>query len=197
MIVFNRPTSLKIEKYINVLENSFSLPFNFDELNEDEIDNLGSEYFYSWFSHYEYIKSLYEIEVLIVDIEIPDNLKRFVNEIRKCYAFQQYNAANSLCRTILEITMRDVGIRIGEIHWPKDGDTKNFYKKYPPNIIREKVSNGNDKLKKRIEVLYYELSSHIHGYKNNVNISIKETLLVIQDIYDYNKSKFDNGLTLK
>lgn len=198
MIVFNRPTSLKIEKYLNVLENSFSQPFNLDELNEEEIDNLGSEYFYSWFSHYEYIKSLYEIEVLIVDIAVPDHLKQFVNEIRKCYAFQQYNAANSLCRTILEIAMRDIGIKIGEIHWSKeDGDTKEFYRQYPPWDMRNKVTKGNDKLRNRIKKLYDELSSLIHGYNSNVNISIKETLLVIQDIYEHNKPKLDKGLTPK
>lgn len=74
-----------------------------DELHENEIEQLGSDLFYSWFSHYEYIEGLYNIGSLILSIgKIPENLVHFIHEARNCYAFQQYSAVYSLCRTILD-----------------------------------------------------------------------------------------------
>jgi hypothetical protein len=73
------------------------------ELDENDIENLGSDLFYSWFSHYEYIEGLYEIGSLTLSCgKVPANLSKFVDEARHCYTFQQYNAVFSLCRTILE-----------------------------------------------------------------------------------------------
>jgi hypothetical protein len=81
------------------------------ELDEDEIDKIGSELFYSWFSHHEYVVSLYEIGSLTLSCgSIPAHLSVFVNEARHCYTFQQYNAVFSLCRTVLEICIKDLAV---------------------------------------------------------------------------------------
>jgi hypothetical protein len=71
-----------------------------DNLNDDEIENL-SGLLYSKFSHYEYIKNLYEINSLILTRRVTRNIESYISEARYCYAFEQYNAVYSLCRTIL------------------------------------------------------------------------------------------------
>ena len=96
-----------VEKAIS--ESSSIKEFLKGELDENDIENLGSDLFYSWFSHYEYIKGLYEIGALTLWCgKVPRNLSGFVDEARHCYTFQQFNAVFSLCRTILEICIKDV-----------------------------------------------------------------------------------------
>ncbi|MFC1556954.1 hypothetical protein ACFL6I_19655 [candidate division KSB1 bacterium] len=88
-----------------------------DELAESEIEQLGLDLFYSWFSHYEYIEGFCSIGTLILEKgKIPDYLAHFLDEARICYAFQQYSAVYSLCRTILEITVRNVCIKLKNLY---------------------------------------------------------------------------------
>jgi len=93
------------------------------ELDEEELEDLGSKLFYSWFSHYEYIQGLYEIGALTISCgKVPANLSRFVDEARHCFTFQQYNAVFSLCRTILEVCVKDVATK----HEVLPSDQKNI-----------------------------------------------------------------------
>lgn len=79
------------------------------ELYDDEIEHLESELFYSWFSGYDYIKELFGVGTLIVNVgDLPSSLSKFVDELRLCYVFQSYLAVYALCRTVLEISLRDV-----------------------------------------------------------------------------------------
>lgn len=88
-------------------------------LTEDDFEELGREGLYSWLSHIEYAEGLYRAGALVVACgEVPKNLERFVDETRQCFAFQQYNAVCALCRTMLEIVVRDVAIAYGVI--PRD-----------------------------------------------------------------------------
>ncbi|HYS57974.1 MAG TPA: DUF4145 domain-containing protein [Burkholderiales bacterium] len=85
-------------------------------LTEDDFEELGREGLYSWMSHVEYAQGLYRAGALVVARgEVPKNLERFTDEARQCFAFQQYNAVCALCRTMLEITVRDVAIDYGVI----------------------------------------------------------------------------------
>jgi hypothetical protein len=47
------------------MEGSRLADFLVDELTEQEIEQLGSDHFYSWFSHYEYIEGLYNIDSFV------------------------------------------------------------------------------------------------------------------------------------
>jgi hypothetical protein len=88
-------------------------------LTEYDFEELGRESLYSWMSHVEYAEGLYRAGALVVACgEIPKNLKRFTAEARQCYAFQQYNAVCALCRTMLEIAVKDIAIAFGVI--PRD-----------------------------------------------------------------------------
>lgn len=180
--------SFEVERRIEFVD-SIMVPkgfASFEALTEDEIEQLGSKYFYSWFSHYEYIQSLYEIESLIVGISVPDELKRFVWEVRDCYAFQQYNAVYSLCRTMLEVAMRDIGERTDKIQRPKND--REFYREYPPRTLINITSKG--RLRGKIHNLYDELSSLIHGYKTikstEARATLRKTLVIVQELYDSN-----------
>lgn len=79
------------------------------ELNDDEINRLESDMFYSWFSGYDYVKELYSVGALIAGVgDLPSSLSAFVDELRLCYVFQRYLAIYALCRAVLEITILDL-----------------------------------------------------------------------------------------
>ena len=101
------------------------------ELDENDIEKLGSDLFYSWFCDYEYIQGLYEIGALTLSCgDVPKNLSRFVDEARHCYTFQQYNAVFSLCRTILEVCIKDIATTCKIL--PKDkGNIKRLASRTP------------------------------------------------------------------
>lgn len=177
------------DKIIKVLEGRIGIKLNFDELGEEDIEELGSDLFYSWFSHYEYVEGLYNIGSLIVGISVPPALKEFVAEARACFAFQQYNAVYSLCRTILEVGIRDVCKRKGIIKTKKENLT--YLEQYQDNISQliDKISKGG--LRKKIKHIYYSKTSFlIHGHKTTTQKEAKEvlheTLKTVQEVYSYN-----------
>jgi len=158
--------------------------FDVYKLDWDELENIVSDELYSWFGPYEYIERLIEIGTLIIGLSIPKSLSYFISEARQSYAFQNFNAVYSLCRTILETSMRDVCIRMGKIQRPKDD--KEFYKEYPPRKLINTVSRGS--LRGKIHSLYGELSSLIHGYKTvneeTAKHALQETLIITQELYN-------------
>jgi hypothetical protein len=157
-------------------------------LDEDEVIQLASETLFSWFGPREYVEGLIEIGVLVTNATLPELLKSYIEEARKCYAFQQYNAVNALARIILEIAMRDICIRKGFIK--KMDNNKDSYNKYRPWKLINKVASG--KLKERIEILYYEkLSPTIHGFESfldrDVKIELRNTIQMVEELYELNK----------
>lgn len=86
---------------------------NLAQFNQDELDELGTDWLLTWFSHYEYAEDLLDTASLLVDVHVPQDLARYVGEARSCFAFQQYNAVVSLCRTIMESAARDAERRRG------------------------------------------------------------------------------------
>jgi len=183
----NSNTKFFAETILEVLNTVSDEKINFDDITKTEdIDELISDEFYSWYTPYCYIRGLVEIGVLISGVSTPVELDSFVDEARKCYTFKQYNAVYSLCRTILETAMRDIGVRKGNII-PPENDI-DFYNEYPPRKLINHVSTGG--LNKKIHNLYTELSSLIHGYKmikpSNAKNTLKETLLIVQELYNKN-----------
>ncbi|RMF92975.1 MAG: hypothetical protein D6734_11055 [Candidatus Schekmanbacteria bacterium] len=162
------------------------------DLHDQDIDDLAFSTLFSWFGPKEYIEGLIEIGVMVTEVTIPKILIQYLEEARKCYAFQQYNAVNALSRTILEIAMRDICIRKGYIE--RLVNHKESYKKYPPRKLIDKISSGE--LKKEIENLYYDkLSPTIHGFRSfldkNVNIELRNTIRVVEKLYDLHKIRAD------
>lgn len=67
------------------------------DFDDAEIEELGSKFFYSWYSHHEYIAALAELRPLILRSVAPESVTRLVRQVKNCYAFQQYDAAYGSC----------------------------------------------------------------------------------------------------
>ncbi len=171
------------DKMIKRIEENFQDHVSISCLEDSEIEELGSDIFYSWYSHHEYVEALYDIGSLIVDITIPKTLVDYVSEARTCYAFQQYNAVYGLCRTILEIALRHECDRRGLIQNNKN-NTINI-DLYRPSSLISKVSKGE--LRDRLKQIYQDTSAILHGAKTiqakDAKKMFRDTLEAVQDIY--------------
>ena len=168
-----------IRKFESKSQESVSL----DGLSEAEIEELGSDLFYSWYSHYEYIEALFDIGSLIVGISIPNSLTSYVSEARSCYAFQQYNAVYGLCRTILETAVRHTCERKGLIK--KSGGKVIDFESYKPSELINKASTG--KLREKLKNIYSNTSTMLHGRRTinseDAKAMFRNTLEAVQDLY--------------
>ena len=167
------------------------------ELDEDDIENLGSELFYSWFSHYEYIKGLYEIGALTLSCgKIPANLSGFVDEARHCYTFRQFNAVFSLCRTILEVCIKDLATTCKIL--PADTDKIRRMTSRTPDLydlinqlcdqftIFDGVRNQLHKVRRGTNFIVH--GNRLVKRQEAKNI-LKETLLVIHQLYEFEAAR--------
>jgi len=181
--------TLPADNVIAALEKNLGVQGDLTTLDEDEIESLGRDLFYSWFSHYEYIEGLYEIGSLVVSISVPDHLRRFVNEAKNSFAFQQYNAVFSLCRTILESSVRDIYYRRHSISSQKSKVFPIEEKDQWSKLLKNTVDEGQ--LREQIADLYGKLSPLIHGRKVVSKAEAKEafesTLRAVHALYDDNK----------
>lgn len=152
--------SFQADNIIKILESQSEEKVSLERLDDTEIEQLGSDLFYSWYSHYEYIQALYDIGSLIVSITIPEALKTYVSEARSCFAFQQYNAVYGLCRTILESAIRHTCERKGDL---KRGGNVVDIESYKPAELINKAARGD--LRDRVKDIYSKTSTLLHGRK--------------------------------
>ena len=162
----------------------------FYTLSETEISDLGSDLFYSWISHYEYVRDIFKVNSLILKTTAPKELSTYVREARDCFAFQQYNAVVSMCRTILEAAAKDL--------CEKEG----FFVPHGENVIsvNPKVFNqligvvSKGGLKRRAVGIYYsDACPVVHGDRSiNANEALrvlKQTLNVVQELYTLHETR--------
>jgi hypothetical protein len=173
------PTDRLIEHLVS-MTGSDQLP---EEFGEEELDALGSDLFYSWFSHVEYITGLAELRPLVVRASVGENVARLVRQIKDCYAFQQYEAAYSLCRTVIEASIRDICVRCQL--FPNLGENVILFEKFNWRQLREKVSCGS--LEEQLKLIYSELSTVLHGRKTvskgEARHAFENTLQVVERLY--------------
>lgn len=81
------------------------------EFDEEELWELGSDYFYTWYSHEDYVKALADLRPLIHQNPIPESVSVLLPQIRDSYAFGLYQATYAFCRTSIEVAIRDVCMR--------------------------------------------------------------------------------------
>lgn len=94
------------------------------ELDEEQLEEIGTEELYSWMSHVDYARGLYKAGALVVGCgSIPDGLRTFVGEARQCFAFQQYNSVCALCRTMIELSVKDIATAYGVLPADRDNIT--------------------------------------------------------------------------
>jgi len=153
------------------------------EFDDQELWELGEQLFYSWYSHHDYVTGLAELRPLIHRSPIPDVVSRLVRQIRDSYAFQQYDAAYALCRTAIEVCIRDICVRRNL--FPDVGDKIVLFEKYQWSKLRNKVSEGV--LRDRLTAHYRELSTVLHGRKaaarESARYAFEETLQIIEELY--------------
>ena len=154
------------------------------ELDDADVEELGSELFYSWYSHHEYVRALAELRPLILRSEASESVKRLTGQIRSCYDFQQYDAAFGLCRTLIEASIRDICVRRELL--PEPANDAFPLEKYSWGCLRNKISCGS--LNERLKALYGRLSEVLHARRAvgiaDVREMFEETLLVIEDLYE-------------
>jgi hypothetical protein len=182
LIKISQGQSFQADNIIKMLESKSQEGVSLEALDESEIEQFGSDLFYSWFSHYEYIEALYDIGSLIVSITIPETLRKYVSEARSCYAFQQYNAVYGLCRTILEAAIRHACERKGFIE--KRGNVVDI-EYYKPAELINKAAKGD--LRQRLKDIYCKTSTLLHGRKiitsEDAKQMFRDTLKAVQDLY--------------
>ncbi len=169
------------------LEKQTGKKIKYDELTDEEFDELGFEVFFSWFSHYDYVKNMYRIGSLILGISVPKELQNLISEARACCAMLQYNAVYSLCRTSIEVSIRHI-IEKRKLKNFKTGKEFNFQEDYCVKDLIRAVSRNQ--LRDKIIDLYYEvLSPVVHGKKSTnfdeSGIALKKTLEVVYELYDF------------
>ncbi len=176
------------DNIISHLDNNTGTDSSFFELSWEEADEIGSDLLYSWISHYEFVRDLFKVNTLIFQATIPKVLRQYINEVRSCFAFQQYNATISLCRTILEAAAKDIC------------EKREFFKPYGDKVIEinpekfnqliKAISSGE--LKKRAVKLYYrEACPVVHGDRSVTSDQalriLQNTTEVVQKLYALNK----------
>lgn len=154
-----------------------------DEFSEEELDKLGSDLFYSWFSHIEYIIGLAELRPLVVHSSVSVCVSRLVRQVKDCYVFQQYEAAYSLCRTVIEASIRDICVRCRL--FPSLDENIILFEKVYWGDLRDKVSSGS--LRDQLSLIYSELSKVLHSRKivskDEALHAFEDTLNVVEELY--------------
>lgn len=105
----------KVLTHLQLISSGDDLPSPFlkglfqDQLDIERLQNLSDEHFFSWFDPFDYIEGLYAVGSLVVGSgKVPRRLESLIGELRHCFVFKQYHATYALCRTALEISIRDV-----------------------------------------------------------------------------------------
>lgn len=154
-----------------------------EEFDGFDLQSLGSNLFYSWFSDFDYIRGLAELRPIVVRGTAGESMSQLVRQIKDCYAFQQYDAAFSLCRTALEASIRDICVR--RSLFPDLGENVILFEEFKWSQLRDKVSSGD--LRERLRDLYRDLSTVLHGRrtvsKEEALHAFENTLQMIEQLY--------------
>lgn len=139
----------------------------------------------------DYLVGLAESGILLLPIglQIPEHLRSFFDEARQCYALGRFIAVQSMCRTILETTVNEVGVLAGE--WTKKQlYTPRFRKAY---AFKDKVGLVAGTASPKICELYTDLCSVVHGETTSAIDgalgSLTKTISFVQHLYDLHKDQ--------
>jgi hypothetical protein len=172
------------DRLIEVLEKRNSDDAWFDQVSDNEVRDLGHQLLYSWISHYEYVRSIFKVNTVILTTTIPPTLRLFIDEARNCFAFEQHNAVISLCRTILEAATKDLCERKG--FFEKAGEKIVEINPKVFNQLIKAVASGS--LKRRAVKLYFrDACPVVHGDRLVDGAEalrvLRETTGVVQELY--------------
>lgn len=180
-----------------------------DEHTFDELDDLAAKHYFSWYSHYEYVSGMLEVGALIARADdTPAEFGSFLQEMRQCYAFQQYLAVCVLCRTVIEIALRHLCQLEGFFNPEHQnyGITTSYYERkareqkrsfripedyqMQPADLRALLDRSSyfKKFRSPIGDLYADLSRVVHGNrtisKSEAKNFARDTLQLLHDLYE-------------
>ena len=117
---------------------------------------------------------------------VRDSISRLVRQARDCYAFQQYDAAYALCRTVIEACVRDICMR--RHLFPGLAEDQVLFERHKWSTLCHKVSSGE--LRGQLETLYEKLCLVVHSRKSvskeEARTAFEETLPVVERLYAEN-----------
>ena len=165
--------TLPTDEIIEKLEKRTGEGASFYELSEQEASKYGDDLFYSWISHYDFIRNIFKVNTVILGTKIPNPLRQYIIEARDCFALFQHNAVVSMCRTILEAAAKDICERKGFF------DSHNKIREINPKIFNQLITAiASGKLRKRAVKIYFrDACPVVHG---NRAIDADEALRVLQ-----------------
>lgn len=152
----------------------------FGELDDATIEAWADLDF--WNLPYEYARGLAESRPLISQCNASPTVKRLVGEARRCYALQQYDAATTMCRALLEAAVRDICERLELIR----RSSKSHRDKW--EHLLGKVARAEEPLKKKLKRLYGDLCKVVHAEEEACPLkalnAFHETLSVLEELYE-------------
>ena len=163
----------------------------FGELDDAKMEELGSDLFYSWYSHYEYVEALGELRPLIPGCDVSPTVKRLVGEARQCYAFQQYDATSTMCRVLLEAGTRDICEQLGLIR----RSSKSYKDDWSRLLGKVTFELGiEEALKKKLKRLYGDLCTVAHAERQattrtRAHTEFLATLSALEELYTRRAAK--------
>jgi len=157
----------------------------FGELSDAEVEELGLDLFYSWYSHHEYVRALDELRPLILQSDASPTVKRLVGKAKQCYAFQQYDAATTMCRALLEAAVRDICERL-ELIRRSSNSSKDDWSRLLGKVARE--LGIEEPFKKKLKRLYGSLCTVVHAEREaapqEALSAFHETLSALEELYE-------------
>jgi hypothetical protein len=159
-----------------------------DLTDVEDLDKIGSELLFCSTSPAEYGASFAEVSILVAPFQIPHDLRCFLDEARKCYAFGLFSAVQSFSRTILEAAVNDIAVRIGKM--PQEAVEKDMLKKYP---MKQRVCWVAGDRVEQVYQHYCDLSKVVHGTStcaaSGVLGSLTKTIVFVQHLYEQHKDQ--------
>ncbi len=152
-------------------------PVELVELDDDKVDDLALNAFYSWTSGNDYVRAVYGLGVIAVAVPLPQHLHRSLEEARNCYALRQYQAVAAVCRSLLEAAVFDVGRRRGVFSPRRNPNWKELIKSLPMGDLKQSIAR-----------LYRRLSSLVHpgGWlrPSDARGIYEQSLALLNELYD-------------
>jgi hypothetical protein len=122
------------------------------------------------------------VSVVVTPFKIPSNLRHFLDEARQCYGLGQFAAVQSLSRTILEVAVNDIAVRIGRMP-----------RKFTEGAMSKRIRWVSGNQSKQIYAHYRELCTVVHGQAtcavDGPLGSLTKTIGYVEYLYDLNKDQ--------
>ncbi len=189
-----REGSLLPDQIIQIVKKEIGEDDEFDssKIKVDELSDLTDEHFVERYGQYTYFQELYEIGPMILSVLVPPALEDFAWEARECFALYRHVAVCSLCRTMIEIALKDISVRKNLLRRPEK--SPNPFKEYTLETLINRATAGNSSLRKSLHNIRMSTNEVIHGERRilsdcreeheRIRILLRHTMQSIESLYD-------------